>query len=92
MNARGGDIEPSGCASTLPGGSTLNFAIIAQPVAQTLTARDAMLQAETGDLRHPGRDALHPERPCTLEVRRATTPPCMSLVPTVGLPGCRRPK
>jgi len=45
MNARGGDIEPSGLASTQPGRASLNFAIIAQPAAQALTARDAALQA-----------------------------------------------
>jgi hypothetical protein len=45
MNARGGDIEPSGLASTQSGRASLNFAITAQPVAQTLTARDAALQA-----------------------------------------------
>jgi hypothetical protein len=45
MNARGGDIEPSGLASTQPGRASLNFAITAQPAAQALTARDAALQA-----------------------------------------------
>jgi hypothetical protein len=45
MNALGGDIEPSGRASTQPGRASLNFAIAAQLVAQTLTARDAALQA-----------------------------------------------
>jgi hypothetical protein len=33
MNARGGDIEPSGRASALPARASLNFAITAQPVA-----------------------------------------------------------
>jgi hypothetical protein len=76
MNARGGDIEPSGCASTLPGGSTLNFAIIAQPVAQTLTARDAVLQADvqSGLEIFPERAALERDDRGALRDRRSASP------------------
>jgi hypothetical protein len=53
MDAREGDIESSGCAPPpLPARASLNFAITAQSIAQTLTAAAPGIRAHSDETRN----------------------------------------